>query len=46
MALLLRSVVPEERGEFERRFREVATAGDEEHPDAARIGKTYAWHVT
>ena len=43
MALLLRSVVPEDRGEFERRFRdEVATAGDEELPDAARIGKTYA----
>ena len=39
-ALLLRAVVPEERGEFERLFWEVATIGDEERPDVACIGKT------
>ena len=40
MALLSRAVVPEERGEFERRFRDVATTGEEERPDVACIGKT------
>ena len=41
MALLSRAVVPEERGEFERRFREVATGGgDGERRDAAGVGKT------
>ncbi len=40
-ALLSRAVVPEERDELEKRFREVATAGNEEHhPDATCIGKT------
>ena len=47
MALLLMAVVPEKREEFEGHFREVATAGDEEHPDAAlSSGKTYSWHAT
>ena len=40
MTLLLRTVVPEKRGEFERHFREVATIEDEERPDFACIGKT------
>jgi hypothetical protein len=40
MALLLRAVVPEKRGEFERHFWEVATIEDEERPDLACIGKT------
>ena len=40
MALLSRAVVPEERGEFERRFREVAPIKDEERPDVACIGRT------
>lgn len=40
MALLSRAVVPEERSEFERRFQDVATTGEEERPDDACIGKT------
>ena len=41
MALLSRAIVPEERGEFERRFWEVATGGgDGERCDAAGVGKT------
>ena len=40
MALLSWAVVPEERGECERRFREVATIGDEERPDVACICRT------
>ena len=40
MPLLLSAVVPEEHREFEGRFREVATIGDEERPDVACIGKT------
>jgi hypothetical protein len=42
MALLSRAVVPEERREFERRFRGVATAVDDsgEHQNAACVGKT------
>lgn len=41
MALLSKAVVPEERYEFERRFREVATSGDSELPAVtARICKT------
>jgi hypothetical protein len=41
LALLSRAVVPEERDEFEKQFREVATARNEEHhPDATCIGNT------
>ena len=41
LALLSRAVVPEERDEFEKRFREVATARNgEHHPDATCIGNT------
>jgi hypothetical protein len=42
LALLSRAVVPEERDEFEGRFREVATAGKEEHhpDDDTCIGRT------
>jgi hypothetical protein len=41
LALLSRAVVPEERDEFEKQFREVATARNgEHHPDATCIGNT------
>ena len=41
MALLLtRDVVPEEHGEFERHFWEVATGGDGERRNAASVGNT------